>query len=119
MGYYLFTKYERWLTNDDGCPIYPYFHLIVIIMTFSHFTQSFFSFMRKIIIPYLFVVKKFRRNIINTAYLHIINADNNILNNLVENEVINIIIFVVNFLLKPHLNVIIMYASYYELQYII
>jgi len=41
------------------------------------------------------------------------------LNNLVEDEVINIIIFVVNFLLKPHLNVIIMYASYYELQYII
>jgi len=42
----------------------------------------------------------------------------NKLNNLVENEVINIIIFVVNFLLKPecYYNV---YASYYELQYII
>jgi len=42
----------------------------------------------------------------------------NKLNNLVEDEVINIIIFVVNFLLKPecYYNV---YASYYELQYII
>jgi len=68
----------------------------------------------------LFICReKVRRNIINTAYLHIINADNNKLNNLVEDEVINIIIFVVNFLLKPNLNVIIMYASYYELQYII
>jgi len=60
-------------------------------------------------------VKKVRKK--KSAYLAHHRLQKNT-NNLVEDEVINIIIFVVNFLLKPecYYNV---YASYYELQYII